>query len=138
MKLLSFLRGYLGTPFPKATGFSAYRMPGLAVHGPVIVASLLVGLAFAGGQPAALPLLLACGVVGTYVGRDVAIAAHYIPPITLAVWAGFFGVLIAFQRVTAFARLWTASVPSLPWLATFGLACAFVAYLGLVYWRSRD
>jgi hypothetical protein len=138
MTLLWFLRGYFSAPFPRATGFSAYRTPGYTVHLPLIVMCVLIGLALADGGRAALPLVLMCLIVGVYPGRDVAIVAHYNPLITLAVWAGFFGVLIGFQRVIAFARVWTASLPAFPWLAMFGLVGAFAGYLGILYRQSRD
>jgi hypothetical protein len=34
---------YFRHPFPSTEGFSAYRMPGMAVHGPLILASTLAG-----------------------------------------------------------------------------------------------
>ena len=35
---------YFLKPFPKAEGFSAYRMPGLAVHVPVLILCVMAGV----------------------------------------------------------------------------------------------
>lgn len=77
---------YFKHPFPKAEGFSAYRMPGVAVHLPMMLIFVWIGgwVASAGGVSAwLLPLYL---LLGLYVGRDLAILAHYVPLITIVVW----------------------------------------------------
>lgn len=85
-------KSYFGRPFPKAEGFSAYRMPGLLVHIPVLLVFLSLGLwLFSWGDPwLLLPVLAIYGVIGLYVGRDLAILAHYNPLITLATWVAAF------------------------------------------------
>lgn len=86
---------YFHAPFPKAEGFSAYRMPGLLVHIPFLLSLLVLGAWLCLGQPWLYPFLLIYGVVGLYLGRDVAILAHYSVLITLVV------LIAAFLLVTS-------------------------------------
>ncbi len=81
---------YFHAPFPKAEGFSAYRMPGLLVHVPFLLILLVLGAWLCLGQPWLYPFLLVYAVIGIYLGRDVAILAHYSALITLAVLIGAF------------------------------------------------
>gem|GEM_PF-1333445 len=116
---------YFSYPFPKAEGFSAYRMPGLLVHVPVILifASLGVWLC---GQSEWLYLLLAVYViVGLYIGRDVAILAHYNPLITIAVLAAAFFLVGGHED-------WPQPGPVAAIVVTLALAALFVWYAN---WR---
>jgi ankyrin repeat protein len=79
---------YFRSPFPKAEGFSAYRMPGIAVHGPVILLFVWLGAWLCLGEPWTYPLLIVYLIAGLYLGRDLAILAHYNPLITIAVLGG--------------------------------------------------
>ena len=87
---------YFRSPFPKAEGFSAYRMPGLLVHVPVFFFFVWLGAWLClGGDVWVYPLFLLHLVIGLYLGRDVAILAHYNGLILIGVVAGWF-VLIGY------------------------------------------
>ena len=87
---------YFRSPFPKAEGFSAYRMPGLLVHVPVFFFFVWLGAWLClGGDVWVYPLFLLHLVMGLYLGRDVAILAHYNGLILIGVVAGWF-VLIGY------------------------------------------
>lgn len=79
---------YFRSPFPRAEGFSAYRMPGIVVHLPIIFFFIWLGAGLAFGDPWLYPLFLVYLVIGVYFGRDVAILAHYIGLITIGVVGG--------------------------------------------------
>jgi adenylate cyclase len=79
---------YFKTPFPKARGFSAYRMPGLVVHIPVIIFFIWLGCWLTLDDPWLYPLFLLYLAMGVYLGRDLAILAHYNILITIAVLVG--------------------------------------------------
>ncbi len=99
---------YFRSPFPKAEGFSAYRMPGVAVHGPVILLFAWLGAWLCLGDPWLYALFLIYLVAGIYVGRDLAILAHYNPLITLAVLGGTIWLLAdppQWQRPSALASV---------------------------------
>jgi hypothetical protein len=78
---------YFRSPFPSAEGFSAYRMPGVAVHGPLIFTSALVGFFLCWPHPMLRPLLIFWVLAGLYLGRDIAVLCHYNPLLTLLSWA---------------------------------------------------
>jgi hypothetical protein len=67
MSVLSYFR----SPFPSTEGFSAYRMPGVAVHGPLIFASVFVGFFLCWPHPMLRPLLTIWVLGGIYLGRDI-------------------------------------------------------------------
>jgi hypothetical protein len=83
---------YFRAPFPSAKGFSAYRMPGVAVHGPLILSSAFVGFFLCWPHPMLRPLLIFWVLAGLYLGRDIAILCHYNPLLTLLSW-GLCGVV---------------------------------------------
>jgi len=76
---------YFIRPFPSTQGFSAYRFPGMLVHIPLFLIFLFLGLYLNLGTIWLKPFILLYIVIGLYLGRDVAIYAHYNPLITLAV-----------------------------------------------------
>ena len=82
MSVLSYFR----SPFPSTEGFSAYRMPGVAVHGPLIFASVFVGFFLCWPHPMLRPLLTIWVLGGLYLGRDITILCHYNPLLTLIAW----------------------------------------------------
>ncbi len=90
MSLLAYFR----SPFPSQKGFSAYRMPGIAVHGPLFFAFLFVGIFFCLPHPPLRPLLIVWILAGLYLGRDIAIYCHYAPLLTLLSWTAAGAVLI--------------------------------------------
>ncbi|MGZ4867637.1 MAG: hypothetical protein ACXV7C_10465 [Candidatus Angelobacter sp.] len=84
---------YFRSPFPSTEGFSAYRMPGLAVHGPLIFSSAFVGFFLCWPHPMLRPFLIVWVFAGVYLGRDIAILCHYNALLTLISWAAF-GVVL--------------------------------------------
>ena len=84
---MSVLSGYFRSPFPSTKGFSAYRMPGVAVHGPLIFAFSLVGFFLCWPHPMLRPLLIVWVLAGLYLGRDIAIICHYAPLLIIICWA---------------------------------------------------
>ena len=88
------LLGYFRSPFPSAEGFSAYRMPGAAVHGPLILAASLLGFLLCWPHPMLRPLVAAWVLAGVYLGCDLAVRCHYYPLLTMLCWAASAIVLI--------------------------------------------
>jgi adenylate cyclase len=121
---------YFRSPFPRAGGFSAYRMPGMAVHLPVILFFLWLGAWACLGDAWLSPLFLLHVLIGIYVGRDVAILAHYNPLITIGVWLGGL-LLLRYARIQPAGVLTGASV-------TAALAIAFVVYVSWYQEQSHD
>ena len=80
--------GYFARPFPSRKGFAAYRSPGLVVHLPAWAAMTLLGLTLLLPHGPLGWAALVWVVAGLYLGRDVAIYCHYLPLLTLVVWAG--------------------------------------------------
>jgi hypothetical protein len=76
---------YFIRPFPSTEGFSAYRFPGMLVHLPLFLIFLFIGLYLNMGTPWLRPFIILYIVIGLYLGRDIAIYAHYNPLIILAV-----------------------------------------------------
>jgi hypothetical protein len=76
---------YFIRPFPSTQGFSAYRFPGILVHLPLFLIFLFIGLYLNLGTPWLWPFLALFIVIGLYLGRDIAIYAHYNPLIILVV-----------------------------------------------------
>jgi len=98
------LFSYFRSPFPSREGFSAYRMPGTAVHGPLILTSALAGCFLCWPHPALRPLLLVWILAGVYIGRDITIRCHYNPLLTLLSWAAFALVLFKLAPLASFGR----------------------------------
>jgi hypothetical protein len=89
------LFAYFRSPFPSAKGFSAYRMPGAAVHGPLILSATAAGFFLCWPHPVLRPLLIVWVLAGVYLGRDITILCHYNPLLTLLSWAAF--ALVVFR-----------------------------------------
>jgi hypothetical protein len=89
-----FVLSYFRSPFPSTKGFSAYRMPGVAVHWPLILAFSVVGVLLCWPHSGLRPLLIFWAVAGVYLGRDITILCHYNPLLTLLSWAAFGIVLL--------------------------------------------
>jgi len=83
--ILKRYAAYFIRPFPGTQGFSAYRFPGILVHLPLFLIFLFLGLYLNLGTPWLRPFIILYIVIGLYLGRDIAIYAHYNPLITLAV-----------------------------------------------------
>jgi hypothetical protein len=123
---------YLASPFPKATGFSPYRFPGLIVHLPVMLLFLLVGARLTFWNPILYPLFLVHLMAGVYMGRDIAIFGHYNPLIPLGVVAALLWCILSQNSVLAILPRgdWTASL-----LGTVAVAVVFLVW---VRWRIRE
>jgi hypothetical protein len=95
---------YFRSPFPSTQGFSAYRMPGLAAHGPLILAFFFAGFFLCRPHALLRPLLFVWLLGGLYLGRDFAIICHYSPPLTLVAWGAFALVLFRPAEIARFGR----------------------------------
>jgi hypothetical protein len=98
------LLAYFRSPFPSTQGFSAYRLPGMAVHGPLIFACTFVGLFLCWPHPTLRPLLVVWVLAGLYLGRDIAVLCHYYPLLTLISWAASALVLFRPAPIASFGR----------------------------------
>lgn len=97
-----FVLSYFRSPFPSTKGFSAYRMPGVAVHGPLIVCFSLLGFSLCWPHAVLRPLLIFWALAGMYLGRDITIFCHYSPLLTLLCWAAFVIVLLKHVSIARF------------------------------------
>jgi hypothetical protein len=93
---------YFRGPFPSQKGFSAYRMPGMAVHGPFIFALSCIGFLLCWPHPSLRVLVIVWVLAGLYLGRDIAILCHYNPLLTLISWAAFAAVLFKMNFIARF------------------------------------
>lgn len=118
---------YFRSPFPRAEGFSAYRSPGLLVHIPVILFFIWLGCWLSLGDVWLYPLFPLFLVMGVYLGRDVAILAHYSCLITLGVLGGGMALLRFAALPLHLSTLVSAAI-------TGGIAVSFVIY---VSWYSN-
>jgi len=98
MSILAYFR----SPFPSTRGFSAYRMPGVAVHGPLIFAFPLVGFLLCWQHPSLRLFLILWVLAGLYLGHDLTILCHYNPLLTLLCWAASAAVLLRPARIARF------------------------------------
>ena len=127
------LLGYFRSPFPSAEGFSAYRMPGVAVHGPLILAASLLGFLLCWPHPMLRPLVAAWVLAGVYLGRDLAVRCHYNPLLTILCWASSAMVLVKPAPIARFG----ASHNVTP--AVLSLAAGAVLFLvAFVMTREED
>ncbi len=93
---------YFRVPFPSQKGFSPYRMPGMAVHGPLIFAFLCIGFFLCWPHLILRGLVIIWVLAGLYLGRDIAILCHYNPLLTLISWAAFAAVLFKMAWIAKF------------------------------------
>jgi hypothetical protein len=122
---------YFKSPFPAGKGFSPYRAPGPAVHLPVVGLFVLVGyLLFYPFSWMWLPMTI-ISLIGFYIGRDLAIAAHYNLLITLTVWASVTGLFIFLPPRFESIRIFLATLPVAIHLAVslWLLACILLLFL---------
>jgi hypothetical protein len=124
---------YFRSPFPSTEGFSAYRMPGGAVHLPLILAASLVGLFLCSPHPMLRPLVAVWMLAGLYLGRDLTILCHYNPLLTLICWAASGIVLV---RPAAIARFGASHI----WIPAFlSIAVgAILFFTAFVMTREED
>jgi hypothetical protein len=126
------LFSYFRSPFPSREGFSAYRMPGALVHGPLILTTTLAGFFLCWPHPVLRPLLIIWVLAGVYLGRDITILCHYNPLLTLLSWAAFAVVLVNPARLASFGRShFTAPAILSAILGAIVLLVAFAKTLGV-------
>lgn len=127
------IRNYFATPFPRGQGFSPYRFPGLIVHIPILLLFVSVGVHLTWWNPWLCPFFVVYLAAGIYLGRDLAILAHYNPLITLGVVAGLLGAVFFPQSI---AKIWP---PAGSWLVSLGSTSAVGVSFGFwVRWRTPD
>src|SRR4030042_3139931 len=83
--ILKNYASYFIKPFPSTQGFAAYRFPGILLHVPLFFIFLFLGLYLNLGTTWLWPFIVLYIVIGLYLGRDIAIYAHYNPLITVAI-----------------------------------------------------
>ena len=127
MSVLSYFRA----PFPSAKGFSAYRMPGVVVHIPLLLASIFIGFMLCWPHPMLRPLLVVWVLAGLYLGRDLAIFCHYAPLLTLVVWIAVMTVVVKASSISRFG----ASHLVIPAVLSLAVAVLFIAR---IYRSSRQ
>ena len=126
---------YFARPFPSTQGFAAYRMPGPIFHLSVAALAFVVGLSVCipGNSLGAVPLLAVWVIAGFYLGRDLAILAHYNGLLVLVWIAGLITVLIHPQFLESLHRslaAWSnAHYPELAVLTTALVAIGFALWV---------
>lgn len=118
---------YFRSPFPSTQGFSAYRMPGVAVHIPWLAAFSFIGFALCWPHPALRVFVVFWFLAGLYFGRDIAIYCHYAPLLTLIIWVGCMIVLNKAKAIAGFGAGHVAA-PAL-------LSAAVTALVVFVAWK---
>ncbi|HZI55568.1 MAG TPA: hypothetical protein VFF39_02275 [Verrucomicrobiae bacterium] len=120
---------YFRSPFPSTQGFSAYRMPGMAVHGPLILASSLVGFFLCWPHAVLRPLTIIRVLAGLYLGRDIAVLCHYNGLLTLVSWGASVLVFIKPAPIVRFgashiviSALLSAAVGAVLFLVAFAMS----------------
>jgi hypothetical protein len=98
---------YFRSPFPSTQGFSAYRMPGMAVHGPLILASAFAGFLLCWPHAGLRPLTIIWVLAGLYLGRDIAVLCHYNGLLTLVSWGAS---ALVFIKPASIARFGAAHI----------------------------
>ena len=93
---------YFRAPFPSTQGFSAYRMPGVAVHIPWLATVFFIGFTLCWPHPALRVFVFFWFLAGLYFGRDIAVYCHYAPLLTLIIWAGCMIVLNKAKAIAGF------------------------------------
>ncbi|MBI5394974.1 MAG: hypothetical protein HZA91_06710 [Verrucomicrobia bacterium] len=129
---LELLKAYFSRPFPSREGFSAYRSPGAAVHGPILLGNLFLAAILCLPYPALWPFILVYLAAGLYGGRDVAVLCHYAPVLTLVVWALFFVLLVYGPRL--FQALQTR--PMLHLIVSVSASLIVLAVFAFHVWRT--
>jgi hypothetical protein len=85
MPIVKHYAAYFARPFPRAGGFSAYRFPGVFVHIPLFFMFLYLGIYLNMETSWLKPFIILYIIIGLYAGRDIAVYAHYMPLIIVAV-----------------------------------------------------
>lgn len=122
-----FVLSYFRSPFPSTKGFSAYRMPGVAVHGPLILSFSVVGVLLCWPHSVLRPLLIFWVLAGVYLGRDITILCHYNPLLTLISWTAFGIVLLKPVPISRFGAAHVAIpgiISAVVGASVFLVACA--------------
>lgn len=124
---------YFLCPFPSRQGFSPYRSPGLLVHVPVMLLFLAVAV-LVWQDDVSLAIVVIHALAGLYLGRDLAILAHYNPLLTLGVWGVTAACLLAPRAIASWTPTITRAFPWTPWAVTGLLVLVFAVD---VWWWCR-
>jgi hypothetical protein len=116
---------YFRSPFPSSKGFSAYRMPGVAVHIPLLAASIFIGFMLCWPHLMLRHLLVVWVLAGLYLGRDLAIFCHYAPLLTLVMWVAVMTVVVKAPSISKFG----ASHVVMPAVLSLAVAALFIAHI---------
>jgi hypothetical protein len=118
---------YFRAPFPSQKGFSAYRTPGIGVHGPLILAFSIAGFVLCWPHPVLRAFLIVWVLAGLYLGRDIAILCHYNPLLILIPWAAFAAVMFKTASIARFgaAHIFVSAALSI----ALGLALLLIAFM---------
>jgi hypothetical protein len=121
---------YFARPFPRAEGFSAYRFPGVFVHIPLFFMFLYLGLYLNWETPWLRPCVILYLLLGLYVGRDIAVYAHYMPLLifvvaALVIFAPSLATLVLKPLRTALGSFF----PVFSLCVDLGVLAAFVYYV---------
>ena len=129
---------YFIRPFPSTEGFSAYRFPGIFVHIPLFLIFLFIGFYLNLDTTWLRPFIALYIVIGLYLGRDIAIYAHYNPLITLAViLLIIFSPSLITKVLQPLKTVAGWEFPFFSLLIDLGALVAFVYYV-YYYWIKKE
>jgi hypothetical protein len=130
LSVLKSYGAYFIRPFPSTEGFSAYRFPGILVHVPLFLIFLFIGLYLNLGTPWLRPFIALYIVIGLYLGRDIAIYAHYNPLIILAVFLVIvFSPVLITKCLQPLKIAFGESFPFFALVLDLGCLAAYTAYV---------
>lgn len=110
--MMRFMLSYFRHPFPSRRAFGPYASPGLMVHLPFMLICLILGWALS-GNGIMLPIILLCVLgISLYLGRDLAIQAHYNVLITVGVFAGLLSMLSWGLSLLISMHAWARTCPA--------------------------
>jgi hypothetical protein len=108
-------------------------MPGLAVHGPLLLTFTSVGFLLCWPHTVLRPALIVWFIAGLYLGRDVAILCHYAPLLTLTSWGVSAIVLVKSASIARFGMSHTV----VPAILSVAVGC-LLSVVAIVMTRGLD
>jgi hypothetical protein len=121
--------GYFENPFPGTQGFSPYRFPGLLVHIPVWLGFLIFGYQLNANQVWLLPACVGYFILGLYLGRDLAVLAHYNIYILMVV------LFLAFAYLPWISP-WFAALQQYRWFPMISIMADGLCFVGFVVYAG--